>query len=638
VATLEDLLVKIGVDDKGVDKGTRKIESKFAKTWERVKKTAAVAGAAIGAAVTVSAVSALDVEAANDKLAAQLGATGADAARLGKVAGNLWAGAWGQSAEEVDNAVGAVASSIDGMRSASTGALQDMTQRVLTLSKTFDVDVTRAAQVAGQVVSSGLAKDAGQALDLLTVSMQRVPAAVREDLLDALDEYGPFLSSIGVQGEQAFGLLVRSAEKGMFGLDKTGDALKEFTIRATDMSTSSKVAFDMLGLSQEQMAAKLLKGGETGAQAFQQIVTGLQKIKDPVAQSQAALALFGTPLEDLSVSEIPKFLSGLTTTSDTLGKVAGATDKMGETLNDNANTKVEAFKRKIQTGLTNALSGAVGWMGKHEGATKTLGIALGVVLGTVLAVTAATKVWAATQAVIKAATVAWTGVQWLLNIALSANPVGLIIIAIAALIGIIILIATKTTWFQTLWKAVWGGIKAAASAVGSWFVDTLWKKWIVGAWNGIVAAATGAWDWLKGLPGKLKTAFAKVAGFITSPFRKAFNSISDFWNRTVGNMSFSLPNWIPGIGGRSFSMPKLPQLADGGIVPATPGGMLAVLGEGGQDEAVVPLPRGAKAVGAGPTVIEIRSGGTAFDDAMVEVLRRAIKGRGGNVQVVLGRS
>jgi hypothetical protein len=86
---------------------------------------------------------------------------------------------------------------------------------------------------------------------------------------------------------------------------------------------------------------------------------------------------------------------------------------------------------------------------------------------------------------VRTATIAWTAVQWLLNVALTANPIGLIIIAIAALVAVVVLIATKTTWFQTAWKFAWGGIKAAAKAVVDWFVNTAWP-FLQKVWDGIV--------------------------------------------------------------------------------------------------------------------------------------------------------
>jgi phage-related minor tail protein len=644
MSTLADLLVKIGVDNSGVDKGTKETESKFEKTWNRVKATAAVAGAAIGLAVATSAVSAMDVEAANDKLAAQLGATAQEADRLGKVAGDLYAGAWGESAAQVNEAVGAVVTSIDGMRTASTDALEAMTAKALDFATTFEVDVTRATQVVGQVVSSGLAKDATQALDLLTVSMQRVPAAVREDLVDAVDEYGPFMASIGVTGEKAFGLLVKASEKGMFGLDKTGDALKEFTILTTDMSAASKAGYDALGLSQEDMTRKLLAGGQSGAAAFDQIVDGLLRIQDPVKQSQAALALFGTPLEDLNVSEIPKFLQQLDATQGGLGDVAGATDKLGATLNDNAKTDLTAFKRQAEAALVNVLSEAAPHLetvGRflQDNATwvKPLAVGLGglaIVIGTIIVLT---KIWTAVQ----------TAFGIVMNISL--GPVWLIVLAVIALIAIIALVATKTRFFQTIWEAVWGAAVAAFqwavdwivggwkwvigtiidialgwwslftgfwSGVGEFFVD-LFKAWwglFTGFWSMIFGGVADGWKWVTdkiggfvdfvgSLPRKISEKARGMFDGLVTAGRGGINKLIGLWNRLDFGINIRVPDWVPGLGGRGFSVPDLfpdiPMLAAGGIVPASPGGTLALLGEGRHDEAVVPLPRGATQLGGG---------------------------------------
>lgn len=190
-----------------------------------------------------------------------------------------------------------------------------------------------------------------------------------------------------------------------------------------------------------------------------------------------------------------------------------------------------------------------------------------------------------------AATKAWAAAQWLINAAMYANPVGLIIAGVLLLIGVIILIATKTTWFQTAWKYAWGWIKSAALAVGRWFRDTLWKDWIVGTFNGIVAKGKQAVDWFLSMPGRIKKGLLRVSDIISAPFRAAFNWIARGWNNSVGKLSFTLPSWVPGIGGQGFHLPKLPMLADGGIVRARRGGTLAVVGEGGQDEAVIPLNR-----------------------------------------------
>jgi hypothetical protein len=89
------------------------------------------------------------------------------------------------------------------------------------------------------------------------------------------------------------------------------------------------------------------------------------------------------------------------------------------------------------------------------------------------------------------------------------------------------------------------------------------------------------------------------------------------------------------IGGFTLSTPNLPMLAQGGIVTKP---TLAMIGEGGHDEAVIPLPRGMRNLpgNGSPVVIEVRSGGSKLDDTLVEILSRAIRVRGGNAQLVLG--
>jgi phage-related minor tail protein len=333
-----------------------KISSGLSSLSTGLKAGLAGVGLAAGAVLTDALLKGLDVEAATDKLAAQLALTEKQAKKSGQVAASLYAGAWGDSMEDVLAAVGAVQSSIPKMLTASRKDLRSATVDALNFASAFDTDIARAAQIAGQVVRLGFAKDASGAFDLLVSASQRVPAAVREDLLDAIDEYGPFFKTIGLSGEEAFSMLVAGAQKGMYGIDKTGDALKEFTIRASDMSTSTKQAFRTLGLDADDMADAIANGGEQGRQAFHKIVEGLLAIEDPQKRANTAIKLFGTPLEDLNVSEIPKFLAGLDQTKDRLGKVDGAARDMGKTLNDNTKTNMESFRRKLQTDITQALN------------------------------------------------------------------------------------------------------------------------------------------------------------------------------------------------------------------------------------------------------------------------------------------
>ncbi len=200
-----------------------------------------------------------------------------------------------------------------------------------------------------------------------------------------------------------------------------------------------------------------------------------------------------------------------------------------------------------------------------------------------------------------AATKVWTATQWLFSAALWASPITWIVVGIVALIAVIVLIATKTDWFQRAWRASWTWIKNAAS---------------------------NAWDFIKKIPGWTGDAFGKVAGFITRPYRAAFNAVARAWNATVGRLSWRVPGWVPGIGGNSISVPNLPTFHAGGRVPGAPGqNVLAVLQAG---ETVT------SAAGSGGGTLRIDTAGSRLDELLLEVLRRAVKDGGGDVQLVLG--
>lgn len=309
---------------------------------------AAVAGAGVGALGST-----FDAIGASGRLAAQLDLDPAEREEAGRIAGSLYGNAYGESITNATDGVGAVMSTLD------TDDVERATQRALVLADTFGIDVAEGVSAAGLAMSSGLATDSDHAMDLIMAGMGAMPAHLRDELLEANHEYGQFFSQLGLTGEQAFGMLAQAAQdKGMYGIDKTGDALKELTIRATDMSAASVAAYESAGLSAEDMSARFLAGGATSAGAFDDLVGGLLAMEDPVAQANAAIALFGTPLEDLSVQEIPSFLAGLQSTENALDNVTGAVDR-ADHATDGAMKNITTFKRSAEMAVTGVLGGTV---------------------------------------------------------------------------------------------------------------------------------------------------------------------------------------------------------------------------------------------------------------------------------------
>lgn len=287
------------------------------------------------------------------------------------------------------------------------------------------------------------------------------------------------------------------------------------------------------------------------------------------------------------------------------------------------------------SGVSTAVQVAAGWTRAGLAASATA-VKFVAVKTAQLAVAAATQVWAA--------------VQWLLNIAMNANPIGLIIIAIIALVAGIVLLWKHSETFRRIvtaaFGAVWGAIK--------WGWNWVKKNWplllgiltgpigwavlaITKNWDKITAGGVKVWNWIKSLPSKIGSAFKNIARIISAPYKAGFNLIAKFWNNTVGKLRFTVPDWVPGLGGKGFSFPSLPYLAKGGHIT---GAGLAMVGERGPE--VVHLPAGASVSplsrgGGGEVrvILDIRGG----DAEMRKMIRNWVRVDGrGSVQVAFGRT
>lgn len=104
----------------------------------------------------------------------------------------------------------------------------------------------------------------------------------------------------------------------------------------------------------------------------------------------------------------------------------------------------------------------------------------------------ATLAAAAAQKVVTAATTVWTGVQKILNLVLTANPIGLIITAIGALVTAIIAAYNNCEGFRQIVDKVWEGIKPLANAI---------MNGLAKAFEWLVEKCKEAWEWLKNILG-----------------------------------------------------------------------------------------------------------------------------------------
>ena len=225
-------------------------------------------------------------------------------------------------------------------------------------------------------------------------------------------------------------------------------------------------------------------------------------------------------------------------------------------------------------------------------------IGVGIQAGISAAVVVASWVAQAAAAVANAAVIA---AAWLV-------AYGPIIAIGAAIVAVAVLIVknwdTIKNAFMTAVNAVIGFLKANWPTILAILTGPIGLAVlaITRNWDTIKSGVTAVYEWVRdkftavvsfisGLPGKITSAARGMWDGITSAFKAAINTIIRGWNR----IEFKIPGFKVGpisYGGFTLGVPDIPQLAKGGVVRRTPGGIMANIGEGRFNEAVLPLPPG----------------------------------------------
>lgn len=319
--------------------------SKVGKSWDGLKdklKLGALAGAAaLGAGLAEG----LDFGAAQSKLKAQLGLTGPEAEKIGKAAGDLYKGGFGESVEDAGDTIKeAFQKGIVGIND-SRDAIREVGESIQNYVVLSGEDAAHTTTAVAQILKNKLAPNAKAAFDLL-VRGQQLGINKSEDLLDTFNEYSVQFRQLGLDGPKALGLLHQGLQAGARDADTVADALKEFAIRAKDGSATTVDGFKLIGLNADKMQKIFAGGGPGAAAGLDLVLDRIRAIKDPSDRSTAAVDLFGTKSEDLQAALMALDPS---TAVQGLGDLAGAAERAGDTLNDNAKARLTSFVRTVKT-------------------------------------------------------------------------------------------------------------------------------------------------------------------------------------------------------------------------------------------------------------------------------------------------
>lgn len=570
MATVAELLVKIGADPsqfekviKRTEKSLNRMSKKLTGMGEKMTKglTLPLAGVGFAAGSVAS-----DTDAATGKIQAQLGTTAEEAEKLGGIAEKVWKNAFGTNLDEVATSLTTLKKNMKGVTDAD---LQGLTESAFILQDAFGADISQSTKTAGTLMKN-FGIDGQKSFDLMTVGFQK-GGDFSGELLDTLNEYAPQFADLGLSAEDAMNLLISGAENGAFNLDKVGDAVKEFNVRATDGSKTTAEGFNLLGLDADLMASKIAAGGPAAEGAFQTTLAALASIKDPLEQERAGVALFGTQWEDLS----GKVVTAMSTTTDQLGVVDGATQKAGEALYDNFGTKLTETWRTAQSALeplgdilidladewlpkiATAIESVVNWFTNlSPGIQKVI-----VIVGMVVA--AIGPLLIAFGAII-------SGVGAVISVlAFLLSPIGLVIAAVVLLAIFIIAnwetikTVTITVWnaiadfFVTLWEDIKAVLTTAWEGIKQFFIDywplilgiftgglgllvgLLIQNWdeikakVEEVWNGVKQFFSDTWD---GIESTAET----VWNSIKTGVEKIWNGLSDTVSSVFGDIETTL--------------------------------------------------------------------------------------------------
>lgn len=306
---------------------------------------AAAAAAAIGAAMVDAFGKALEQGKITARLGAQLGTTPAEAARLGKVAGQLYTKGIVEDFQQGADTISAIMRSGLAPPGTTTKQLQEIATKAGDLASVFGQDVQGAARAAAQMVKTGLVKNSAEAFDVLTRGFQ-TGANSADDLLDTFNEYSTQFRDMGIDGKTAMGLIQQGLQGGARDADLVADAFKELNIRVKDQSGAK--AIQALGLNAAEMARQFATGGPTAAASLDTLLDRLRAVQDPAERTRLAVQLLGTQSEDLARA---LFALDPSQAVAALGQVDGAAAKMGDSLRDNASARVQEFQRTAQQKL-----------------------------------------------------------------------------------------------------------------------------------------------------------------------------------------------------------------------------------------------------------------------------------------------
>lgn len=496
--------------------------------------TAGLSGAqaaAIGVGAATVGVGALAVNAADDMKGAMndfLASTGKsreETERYQGVLENIYANNYGESFSDIGQAMAEVTKQLGDMDDVD---LQNVTESAFALRDTFDYDIPESTRAA-KAMMDNFGTSGEEAMNLIVAGTQN-GLDYSGEFLDSISEYSVQFSKMGFSADEMFKIFEKGAETGAFNLDKIGDAVKENAIRVIDYSDTTADAYSQLGLNVDEMSTKFAAGGDSAREAFDQVMTGLIALDDPIAQNTIGVELFGTMWEDLG----PEVVMALGDIEEGAYATGDEMERLKDIKYDDLGSMFEELKRNVELLLI-----PIGEM---------LIPLLSILIETILPVITdllAPLIEMFAQLITPIINLISSAITPLIDIFIQ-----LMNIAITPLVALI-----QNILAPIFAGALNGMASTATSVIGN--ITNIFRSLIDFIKNVFTGNWKGAWE-------NIKDIFSNAVSGLASIFKAPINAIVDGWNSLAGSLgSITIPDWVPAIGGNSWSLPKLSRLKVG---------------------------------------------------------------------------
>lgn len=509
----------------------------------------------------------------------KLGASGADLEQYRGVMEQVAKTGVG-SFDEVSNAVVSLAGNMKGL---TPDEMTMLTEEAMQLASVMGTDVSEVSKVAGQLMTQ-FGVNGATAMDLIAKGYHN-GMDYAGDYMDTLNEYSVYFKTLGFSAEDMFNTLISGAEAGAFNLDKVGDAVKEFNIRAKDGSKTSMEAFTALGFNAQKMTDTFAKGGEGAKKAYAQVVQALAGVDDQTKRNAIGVALFGTQYEDMEKDVIASTGAMV----DHMKNVEGASAEMAQNNRTFAQEMqghwndiqiaikpvgdtIRSFIADVMPPLVAGIKMAASAFGGMHPVMQKVVLAFGAIIAFLpvllvglggmmsvasVAVTGYGALAKGMGLVATAGTKLITAFKMIgtafraLSAILMANPFMLIvagIIVVAVLVykywdeikayTIKVWTAIKQ-WFAPYWESFKAMVASVvASLISAW---NSFKSGFMSLWNGIKAFLSATWNVIKTIfligVGILLTIIAPIYNAFATVFNKVVSFIQSVWSKIKAGAS-----------------------------------------------------------------------------------------------------